>query len=186
MEKDPNVRRLSAKELTEEIDAATDLARPRAEVARDLGRVAQIAEHSPRSDRAELITGGALAEERVIASNDEVKQMVAVENGYAEAGNLTPGENVVGGESAIEVKERLTSDRETAKIQSGEGLLEDQQWMHKISVQSGKELAKTVEEKVSQITTAGDFNPAALERVRFGSMLSAIKNDEGYSFGERN
>lgn len=186
MEKDPNARRLSAKELTEAIDAATDLAKSPVEIARDLGRVAQIAEHSPRSDRVEPIASGALAEERVIASNDEVKQMVAVENGYAEAGDLTPGENVVGGESAIEIKERLNSDRETAKIQSGKGLSEDQQWMHEISVQSGKELAKAVEEKVSQITNTDDFNPAALERVRFGSMLSAIKNDEGYSFGERN
>lgn len=176
MEKDPSANQLSAKELTEAIDAATgfaaeesgDSGKSYSEIARDLGRVAQLTE-----------------ERDVIVSNNEIKQMVAVENGYAEAGDLTPGENVVGGESAIEIKEHLAEDKEAAKIQSGEGLSKDQEWVHKIAAQSSKELVASVQAKVEE-TTKGDFNPNQLERDRFTAMLRMMSSDNGRTFGERN
>lgn len=193
---------LTARELTEAIEAATDLtvdsnreapngleisgsgtgntgARD-AVVERSLGRAAQFA-------GGDFTTGaGAVSESQIIASNNEIKQIVAAENGYAESGDLTPGENVVGGESAIEVKERLESDRETAKIQSGEGLSKDQLWMHEIAVKSGQKMAEAVEREVEEITKVPDFNPNTLEKARFKWMLDSLRGDEGHTFGAHN
>jgi len=202
---------MSAKELTEAIEAATDSVienngedrsdraetygggldqpasfegvKPQGAIARDLGRIAQIA---GGGTGVEPPRGGISTEERIIASNNEVKQMVAVENGYAEAGDLTPGENVVGGESKIEIKERLADDREAAEAQGGEGLSKDQQWIHEIAVRSGKELATSVQEAVAKIASESDPNPRDLEKLRFGGMLKAMLGDNGRTFGERN
>ena len=191
---------LNAKELTEAIEAATDLATERAvennaalggaklagmggqsaTVERSLGRAAHFAENNNATE------SGAISERQVIASNNEIRQIVAVENGYAKSGSLTPGENVIGGESAIEVKERLESDQETAKIQSGEGLSRGQLWMHDISVKSGRKMAEVIEHGVEEITKTPDFNPGDLEKARFKWMLDSLRGDGGYSFGARN
>lgn len=228
-------KNLSAKELTEAIEAATDFVAENGlgngfgrenagvnvgagssrglspDAMRDLGRMAQtagaisganvsgagvggIGANRADMDRADMdridVNGigmnGVNAEERAIASTNEVKQLVAAENGYAEAGRLTPGENVVGGESEVEVEERLKSDQETAKIQSGVGLSKDQLWMHEIAEKSGKKLAELVQRRVGEITAQAEFNPRALEEERFRLMLGSIRNDEGYSFGGRN
>lgn len=210
MEKSLNTgENLSAKELTKAIEEATDFAENQANQAN------QVNQDNLRTNRAifgakvveaqsnGMITGlqdetvrglgrtaqfveNVEAEKRVIASDDEIRRAVAIENGYAKAGNLTPGENVIGGESEIEIKERLESDRKTAEIQSGEGLSKDERWMHEISAKSGRKLVEEVQDNVAEITKKPDFNPAALEKSRFRWMLNAMRSDEGYNFGERN
>lgn len=193
---------LSAKELTAAIDTATDFVsdenpvdvdptreqvitreggqsgsieslKPRSGVARELGRAAQLSEQWAN-------------EQQIIASNNEIKRMVAAENGYIESDNLNPGENVIGGESAIEVEERLDSDKKIAKIESGVGLPKDQLWMHEIAEKSGKKLAEQVQRSVEEITSKNDFNPNTLEKLRFGLMLESARSNEGRNFGERN
>lgn len=195
-------KNLSAKELTAAINTATefvsnessmgvDLAgeqvsdregsrsgaveslRSQAEAMRGLGRAAQLGEQQ-------------FSEQQVIASNNEVKRIVAAENGYSDSSNLNPGENVIGGESALEVKERLDSDEETAKIESGVGLPKDQLWMHEIAARSGKKLAEQAQSSVDEITSNNEFNPNMLEKLRFKLMLESARSNEGYSFGERN
>ena len=207
---DPNISEMNAKELTAAIDAATDYL-----VEQEAGE-----QETNRAGGAEIVPGGGadvgsdekgtfrnlgqvaqsaqtiegvLRERQVIASNNEVKQIVANENGYSTSGNLSPEANVIGGESQRQIKDREKAEAELAKAQSGVDTDDDQQWTHEIAKKSEKELAsyiqgavaKALEEKKSE---KDGVNPLEIERIRFLAMIAAIKamGDPGRSFGSYN
>lgn len=205
-------KKLNAKDLTAEIERATNLVMSEniQQASRmsdglglgatrvESGQVEDMGVQGRNAERLRGIGGMALSNadlaneamrqptpEEIAQSNDEIKRIVAAENGYAETG-LTPGENVVGGESTEETKEREKSDMDTARIESGVGLPADQEWMNKIAKRTGDELVKEVKNSVDEITDKNNFNPANLERVRFGAMLQALSSNEGHTFGEWN
>lgn len=160
------------------------------ELAQGIGGAALGSANLPEKEEIERVsienTTNWATPEEVAQTNNAVREIVAVENGYAENGDLTPAENVVGGESQKEVEEREQAEKEKAKIESGKGLPENQAWIRKIAEASNKEIAGEVEKAVNSIVSSPDYNVAQLEQVRFGSMLSTLRNDGGHKFGDWN
>lgn len=115
---------------------------------------------------------------KVAESNARVKEMVAIENGYAQNG-LEAGANVVGGESKKEIQERLKDDREDLKVESGDG------WEHNLLTKSQEGLTKEAVQQIDKIIKNNSYRPADLERERFLGM-AAILRTYGRKFGERN
>ncbi len=128
--------------------------------------------------------GGAALEQAVKASNEAIKEQVAVENGYVDTG-LEAGRNVIGGESEKQIKERLKDDLEDAKMESGVDLPPELQGQAAILSKNQEGLSKGAVAAMDRIMRQRDVKPLKLER-QVWQMRMKMLETIGRKFGERN
>lgn len=128
--------------------------------------------------------GGVALEQAVKASNEAIKEQVAVENGYVDTG-LEAGRNVIGGESEKQIKERLKDDLEDAKMESGVDLPPELQGQAAILSQNQESLSKGAVAAMDRIMRQRDVKPLKLER-QVWQMRMKMLETIGRKFGERN
>lgn len=128
--------------------------------------------------------GGAALEQAVKASNELIKEQVAVENGYVDTG-LEAGRNVIGGESEKQIKERLKDDLEDAQMESGAELPPELQGQVAILSKNQDNLSKGAVAAMDRIMRQRDVKPLDLER-QVWQMRMKMLETIGRKFGERN
>lgn len=128
--------------------------------------------------------GSAALEKAVIASNNAIKEQVAIENGYVNTG-LEPGKNVIGGASERQNKERSAGDAQLAQMESGADLAPELQWQAEILSNSQKGLTRGTVEGVERLTRGRVVKPAAVERFAWQMKMKEL-NILGRGWGERN
>lgn len=194
-----------ARDLTAEIDRETDaevlaggsagdstgdLAGDLAEKARTEAAKTQVHELEQAGWQAGEVSaetralGGAALEQAVKASNEAIKEQVAVENGYVDTG-LEAGRNVIGGESEKQIKERLKDDLEDAKMESGIDLPPELQGQAAILSENQDNLSKGAVAAMDRIMRQRDVKPLKLER-QVWQMRMKMLETIGRKFGERN
>ena len=200
-----------AKDLTAEIDRETDAAvlaeaeatkmetATRAEQAKAAG-VESLAEkartEAAKTEMHELeqgpgevsaqtrILGSAALEQTVIASNEAIKELVAIENGYVDTG-LAVGWNVIGGESEKQVKERIRDDLEDARMEEKVDLPPELRGQAEILSKNQESLAKGTVAAMDQMMKRRDLKPAQLERQAWRMKMKMLETI-GRKFGVRN
>lgn len=190
-----------ARDLTAEIDRETDaemlaggsagdLAGDLAEKARIEAAKTEVHELEQTGWQAGEVSadtralGGAALEQAVKASNEAIKEQVAVENGYVDTG-LEAGRNVIGGESEKQVKERIRDDLEDAKMEEKVDLPPELQGQAEILSKNQESLAKGTVAAMDQMLRRRDLKPAQLER-QVWLMRMKMLETIGRKFGERN
>lgn len=165
--------RRAAREMTEEIDRATDggVFERAAEESHELGR-----------ETAENLGGKILAygaeQQR---KNERVYEMAEVDNGYGK--EMMPGVSQVGEESGRQIAEREAWDAENRRNEDNPKRDYEAQIMARD--QSG--IARDMADRVEKITRQREFGVRDLEMLRLrasASMREAYENP--YKLGERN
>lgn len=128
--------------------------------------------------------GGAALEQAVIASNEAIKEQVAVENGYVDTG-LAAGRNVIGGESEKQIRERLRDDFEDAKMETGVDLPPELTNEAKLLSKNQENLAKGAVAALDRMTRRRDAKPWQMER-QVWQMRLKMYDTIGREFGGRN
>lgn len=128
--------------------------------------------------------GGAALEQAVIASNEAIKEQVAIENGYVDAG-LETRQNVIGGESEGQIKARTREDLEDAQMESGTDLPPELMDEAKLLARNQEGLAKGAVGALDQIVRQRDMKPWQVERQVWQIRLK-MYSTIGRIFGERN
>lgn len=190
-----------ARDLTAEIDRETDaevlagdsagdLAGDLAEKARAEAAKTEVHELEQAGWQAGEVSaetralGGVALEQAVKASNEAIKEQVAVENGYVDTG-LEAGRNVIGGESEKQIKERLKDDLEDAQMESGAELPPELQGQAAILSKNQDNLSKGAVAAMDRIMRQRDVKPLKLER-QVWQMRMKMLETIGRKFGERN
>lgn len=178
-----------ARDLTAEIDRETDLAeKARAEAAKtevhELEQGERMGWQAGEVSAETRMLGSAALEQAVIASNEAIKEQVAVENGYVDTG-LATGRNVIGGESEKQIKERLKDDLEDAQMEAGVDLPPEMQGQASLLSRSQENLTKGAVEALDRIIRQREVKPAQLER-QVGLMRAKMLATFGRKLGERN
>lgn len=122
---------------------------------------------------------GAATEQEVLAGDARIKELVAIENGYASSDGLEVGASVAGAESKKEIKERLRDDREDLEMEAGAG------WGHELLTKGQERLTNEAVKRIDEVVEQRSMRPGELERARFLGM-NAILATYGRKFGERN
>lgn len=122
---------------------------------------------------------GAATEQGVLAGDARIKELVAIENGYASSDGLEVGASVAGAESKKEIKERLRDDREDLEMEAGAG------WGHELLTKGQERLTNEAVKRIDEVVEQRSMRPGELERARFLGM-NAILATYGRKFGERN
>lgn len=130
------------------------------------------------------ILGSAALEQTVIASNEAIKELVAIENGYVDTG-LAVGWNVIGGESEKQVKERIRDDLEDARMEEKVDLPPELRGQAEILSKNQESLAKGTVAAMDQMMKRRDLKPAQLERQAWRMKMKMLETI-GRKFGVRN
>lgn len=167
-------------------DLAGDLAeKARAEAAKtEVHELEQAGWQAGEVSAETRALGGAALEQAVKASNEAIKEQVAVENGYVDTG-LEAGRNVIGGESEKQIKERLKDDLEDAQMESGAELPPELQGQAAILSKNQDNLSKGAVAAMDRIMRQRDVKPLKLER-QVWQMRMKMLETIGRKFGERN
>lgn len=128
--------------------------------------------------------GGAALEQAVLASNEAIKEQVAVENGYVDTG-LSAGRNVIGGESKEQIKERSKEDLKDAQMESGVDLPPELMDEAKLLASNQEDLAKGAVIALDQMVRRRDAKPWQIERQVWQIRLK-MYSTIGREFGGRN
>ncbi len=128
--------------------------------------------------------GSAALEQTVIASNEAIKEQVAIENGYVDTG-LAVGRNVIGGESEKQVKERIRDDLEDARMEEKVDLPPELRGQAEILSKNQESLAKGTVAAMDQMMKRRDLKPAQLERQAWRMKMKMLETI-GRKFGVRN
>ena len=128
--------------------------------------------------------GSAALEQTVIASNEAIKELVAIENGYVDTG-LAVGWNVIGGESEKQVKERIRDDLEDARMEEKVDLPPELRGQAEILSKNQESLAKGTVAVMDQMMKRRDLKPAQLERQAWRMKMKMLETI-GRKFGVRN
>lgn len=204
----------AAKDLTAKIDRETDeeVLAEQEKVAETIGverteKVEELAERAraeaAKTERDELgddsehgsgwygevsaetrALGSAALEQAVIASNEAIKEQVAVENGYVDTG-LEAGRNVIGGESNEQIKARIEDDLSDAQLEEKVDLPPALQGEAKLLSKNQESLTKEVVAALDQITRRGDTGPYQIERIIWKAKMKML-DTIGKEWGERN
>lgn len=167
-------------------DLAGDLAeKARAEAAKtEVHELEQAGWQAGEVSAETRALGGAALEQAVKASNEAIKEQVAVENGYVDTG-LEAGRNVIGGESEKQIKERLKDDLEDAKMESGVDLPPELQGQAAILSRNQEDLSRGAVAAMDRIMRQCDVKPLKLERQVWRMRMKMLETI-GRKFGERN
>ncbi len=130
------------------------------------------------------VLGGAALEQAVIASNEAIKEQVAVENGYVDTG-LEAGKNVIGGESKEQILERTREDLKDAEMEAGVDLPPELMDEAKLLAKNQEDLAKGAVVALDHLTRQRDVKPWEMERKVWQMRLKMYKTI-GRTFAERN
>ena len=128
--------------------------------------------------------GSAALEQTVIASNEAIKEQVAIENGYVDKG-FAVGRNVIGGESEKQVKERIRDDLEDARMEEKVDLPPELRGQAEILSKNQESLAKGPVAAMDQMMKRRDLKPAQLERQAWRMKMKMLETI-GRKFGVRN
>lgn len=128
--------------------------------------------------------GGAALEQAVIASNEAIKEQVAIENGYVDTG-LEAGQNVIGGESKEQIKARTREDLEDAQMELRVDLPPELMDEAKLLARNQENLAKGAVGALDQMVRRRDAKPWQIERQVWQIRLK-MYSTIGREFGGRN
>lgn len=201
-----------AREMTDEINRATDMAVAadgelenlgrsggeygtgtgvNAERARGLGGLAmgQVLTYNPEAQGRGEMENGLRGVERLEhpaarerAENERVREIAEVDNGYAR-NEISPSLSSVGEASALEEAERLARDRENLNAE----MVPTASFEAKIQNKSQEEIGKVMAIEVGDLLKRKSFAPAevvSLKNEGMVSMLASFKNPR--VLGERN
>lgn len=185
-------RAQEAKELTAEIDRETDAEslkeQARAEAAKteidELEQGDKLGWQAGEVSAETRSLGSAALERAVIASNEAVKEQVAVENGYVDTG-LETGRNVIGGESEKQIKERLKDDLEDARMEEKVDLPPELLGQADLLEKGQESLTRGAVAAIDEIVRRREVKPADLER-QVSLMRAKMLATYGRKLGERN
>lgn len=200
--------KLNARELTKEIDHATDLAAGELSEskARELGQNVltnanldmsgvQTPEQNLRglemSQNLNREAAGSLGNRvltynpeqaaKIVADNERVQAMAEIDNGYGEAVK-SGNESLVGVESKIQTKERLQEDREMIQTEEGQ----NGPYARNIMERNNKRLTKDTVNNVNKLIADNNYYPGKLDELMTRSRTNFLKDVFNRILGSRN